>query len=119
MSVAIATAILEDREFHSSFLAYCRSFLANGYKFTTAALEDAKIPYRKGGNAGLFVYLDLSSWLPKDNKSGREKEFALAQRFVDHGVFLHPGEEHSEVAGWFRLVFASLTQEELTEGLRR
>lgn len=90
-----------------------------GYKLTTGTLEVAKIPYRKGGNAGLFIYLDLSSWLPTDSKSGTEKEFALAQRFVDHGVFLHPGEEHSEAAGWFRLVFASLTEEELTEGLRR
>jgi 1-aminocyclopropane-1-carboxylate synthase len=51
--------------------------------------------------------------------SGQEREFALAQHLVGHGVFLHPGEEHCEEAGWFRLAFASLGDEELREGLRR
>lgn len=48
----------------------------------------------------------------------KEREFRLAQRVLDAGAFLHPGEEHSKEVGWFRLVF---TQEEetLKEGLKR
>lgn len=63
--------------------------------------------------------MDFTPYLCTDaSLSPREKEIALAQRFLDAGVFLHPGEEHSQEAGWFRLVF---TQEEetLREGLRR
>jgi hypothetical protein len=70
-------------------------------------------------NAGFFVYIDLSPYLPSEQGlSPREREFILAQRLVDAGVFLHPGEEHSKDVGWFRLVFS---QEEITlkEGFRR
>lgn len=68
-------------------------------------------------NAGFFVYVDLSPFLP-DGVSIREREFALAQKLVDAGVFLHPGEEHGKDAGWFRLVF-SQDESALKEGLNR
>jgi 1-aminocyclopropane-1-carboxylate synthase len=70
-------------------------------------------------NAGFFVYMDLSPYLPsKSSLTDQEREFSLAQKFYDAGIFLHPGEEHSKDPGWFRLVF---TQEDdvLLEGLRR
>lgn len=69
-------------------------------------------------NAGFFVYIDLSPYLPSEQLPPKEREFRLAQRILDAGVFLHPGEEHSGQVGWFRLVF---TQEEetLKEGLKR
>jgi 1-aminocyclopropane-1-carboxylate synthase len=74
------------------------------------------IDYR---NAGFFVYVDLSPYLPIDGgMTRRQMEFFLAQKFVDAGVFLHPGEEHSKYLGWFRLVF-SQEEETLKEGLRR
>jgi hypothetical protein len=42
----------------------------------------------------------------------------LAEKLVDAGVFIHPGEEHGKDAGWFRLVF-SQDESALKEGLRR
>ena len=70
-------------------------------------------------NAGFFVYVDLSPYIPADGAlSPRNREFALAQRLVDAGVFLHPGEEHSRDIGWFRLVF-SQEEDTLKEGLDR
>ena len=69
-------------------------------------------------NAGFFVYVDLSPFLPKEGSSTQKREFALAQKLVDAGVFLHPGEEHGKDAGWFRVVF-SKEEETLKEGLRR
>lgn len=69
-------------------------------------------------NAGFFVYIDLSPFLPENGLSIKEREFALAQKLVDAGVFLHPGEEHGKDAGWFRLVF-SCGEDTLKEGLRR
>jgi 1-aminocyclopropane-1-carboxylate synthase len=75
--------------------------------------------YRKA-NAGLFVYADLSPFLPDGSKEeSREREFKLAQHFVDNKVFLHPGEEHCQKVGWFRIVYARLSQEILVEGLGR
>lgn len=64
------------------------------------------------------MYIDLSPFLPQSSLSVREREFALAQRLLDAGVFLHPGEEHSKDAGWFRLVF-SHDETTLKEGLKR
>lgn len=70
-------------------------------------------------NAGFFVYIDLSQYLPKDDSlSGQEQEFALAQKLLDNGLFLHPGEEHCKDLGWFRLVY-SHDEDFLREGLRR
>lgn len=69
-------------------------------------------------NAGFFLYMDLSPYLPTDKNSTREQEFALARKFLNAGVFLHPGEEHGKSPGWFRLVF-SHEEEVLREGLRR
>lgn len=70
-------------------------------------------------NAGFFVYIDLSPYLPPGGAiTPRNREFALAQKLVDAGVFLHPGEEHSRSIGWFRLVF-SQEENTLKEGLNR
>lgn len=69
-------------------------------------------------NAGFFVYIDLSPYLPSANLPPKEREFILAQKILDSGVFLHPGEEHSKDVGWFRLVF-SQKEDTLKEGLRR
>jgi hypothetical protein len=68
-------------------------------------------------NAGFFIYVDLSPFLP-EGTSIQEREFSLAEKFVDAGVFIHPGEEHAKDAGWFRLVF-SQDESALKEGLRR
>ncbi|KAJ5779703.1 hypothetical protein N7457_007423 [Penicillium paradoxum] len=118
-AVTIGTAVLEDQEFVSSFTAKARQGLASAYRITTSFLNKEGINYIKGGNAGFFVYIDLSPYLPAGaGISPREREFALAQRFVNAGVFLHPGEEHSRDVGWFRLVF-SQEEETLREGLKR
>ena len=72
-------------------------------------------------NAGLFLYIDLSPWLPTkshNEQSYYEREFALAQRLLDAGVGVHPCEEHGEIPGHFRLVF-SQDRDTLAEGLRR
>ncbi|KAJ5567671.1 Pyridoxal phosphate-dependent transferase major region subdomain 2 [Penicillium sp. DV-2018c] len=118
-AVTIGTAILEDQDFVSSFIAKTREVLASTYRLTTSVLDKEGINYIKDGNAGFFVYIDLSPYLPTaGGMTPREREFTLAQKFVDAGVFLHPGEEHSKEVGWFRLVF-SQEEETLKEGLRR
>lgn len=74
-------------------------------------------------NAGFFLYIDLSPYLPAAKSSGqgaeREREYALAQKLLDGGVGLHPCEEHNGEAGHFRLVFSAWDRDALAEGLRR
>lgn len=70
-------------------------------------------------NAGFFLYIDLSPWLPAGGEErGNGREFELAQRLLDGGIGLHPCEEHNEERGWFRLVFSQET-EILQVGLKR
>ncbi|KAJ5532874.1 hypothetical protein N7494_009426 [Penicillium frequentans] len=117
-AITIGTTILEDQDFVSSFTAKSRESLAAGYRLATSILEKEGIDYAKGGNAGFFVYIDLSPFLSNDGSPTQEQEYALAQKLVDAGVFLHPGEEHGKSPGWFRLVF-SHDEITLREGLRR
>ncbi|CAG8357156.1 unnamed protein product [Penicillium salamii] len=117
-AVTIGTAVLEDRAFVSNFIAKSRQSLASGYLLTTSTLERSGINFIRGGNAGFFVYVDLSPYLAGEDIAPEEREFGLAQRILDAGVFLHPGEEHSKDVGWFRLVF-SQDEGTLKEGLRR
>ncbi|KAL4952636.1 pyridoxal phosphate-dependent transferase [Aspergillus filifer] len=125
----IGTAILQDQEFIHSFIDKSNRDLAFAYRLATSVLDEASIEYVKGGNAGFFLYMNLSPYLPPstttnaigDNDrplSDSEREFALAQKFLDDGLFLHPGEEHCKHLGWFRLVF-SHEEGVLREGLDR
>jgi 1-aminocyclopropane-1-carboxylate synthase len=73
---------------------------------------------QSSSNAGFFLLIDLRPWLEKSSSNGHNWEFALAERMLDAGVGLHPGEEHAEEEGQFRLVFTQ-DRKTLTEGLRR
>ncbi|KAG2418071.1 hypothetical protein HFD88_001171 [Aspergillus terreus] len=118
LAVTAAATMFEDTEFISQFTAKSQHLLAKTYRIITSTLDKEGIKYARGGNAGFFIYVDLSPYLPEGTQTAQEKEFALAQRFLDAGVFLHPGEEHSKTPGWFRMVF-SQDEEVLEEGLRR
>jgi len=118
-SVAIATQMLEDREWIRTIVELSKSRLAEAYAFFTGRLRDIGIRYMEGGNAGFFVWFDLTPWLPPASVEGEgTREQMLAQKFLDHRVHLQPGEEHGR-EGWFRAVFTALEKEALDEGLWR
>lgn len=48
-AVTIGTAILEDRDFVTSFTAKAREGLASAYRLTTSVLDKEGINYIKGG----------------------------------------------------------------------
>ncbi|KUJ21837.1 PLP-dependent transferase [Mollisia scopiformis] len=122
MAIAVSTAILENRKFVASFLELARQRLRESRAYTAEVLDKAGIKYEPG-NAGFFLYIDLSLYLPDLKSTGpdaeRGKEFALAQKLLDGGVGLHPCEEQNDKAGHFRLVFSSFDRDTLAEGLRR
>lgn len=119
LSVAVATQMLEDREWLRGTMELSRRRLAEAYAFITNRLKDMKVKFMEGGNAGFFTWIDLSPWLPPANveRGGETRAQMLAQKFVDHGVFLQPGEEHGR-EGWFRVVFA-LDRGVVDEALKR
>lgn len=114
-SLQIGSAMLGDRDWCRSFIDGNRQKLAAAYKHVTSGLNEVGIKYLPGSNAGFFVWVDLSSYLLEKD---RFPEFALADRLLNAGVFLHPKEEHSLRPGWFRMVY---TQDPriVTEGLKR
>ncbi|POS84153.1 hypothetical protein EPUL_004918, partial [Erysiphe pulchra] len=119
-SLEVACAIFQQPDFVRDILALSRERIREGHKIATNKLDAAGIPYYRGSNAGFFLYIDLSRYLKNwDTKEEgtQNPEFALAQHIKDHRVYLHPQEEHSEIPGWFRLVFTSLPHEDLKIGL--
>ncbi|KAI9759424.1 MAG: hypothetical protein M4579_002338 [Chaenotheca gracillima] len=121
LSDSMAATILEDETFVEDYLSLSQQRLGESYRLATGILNEAGIAYHHGGNAGFFLWVDLSPYLPdveKDN-SPLQKERLLSDRILNAGVYLATGEEfHSEEPGWFRVVF-SQEKEKLVEGLKR
>jgi aspartate/methionine/tyrosine aminotransferase len=120
MAVTVGSAMLEDREWCREFLDISRNRISEAFRLITTELSRIGIKYLRGSNAGYFLWIDLSPYLPPDSSglSKLEREFALAEKLLDGGVFLHPGEEHALEPGWFRLVY---TEDPLVvqEGVKR
>jgi aspartate/methionine/tyrosine aminotransferase len=119
-SIAIGTAMLEDREWRDAFISKSRQRIALAYQFVTSRLKDLGIHYMPGSNAAFFIWIDLSPYLSPETegKSKKERECELAKRFVDAKVFLQPDEERSSIVGWFRMVY-TFDRDVVEEGLKR
>ena len=101
------------------FIATSRRRLAEAHRVATGRLKEIGVEVFEGTNAAFFVWMNLNPWLPPERArlGGDTREQMLAQKLVNNGVFLQPGEEHGR-EGWFRLVF-SLDKGLVEEGLRR
>lgn len=120
-SCHIGAQFLEDVEFVESLLALSRTRLSENFIAVTDLLDSAGIPYWQGGNAGYFLWVDLSAYLlPMEEFGGddTEREKELAGRILRGGVWLNPGQERGEKPGWFRLIF-SHPKGKVLEGVRR
>lgn len=113
VSVAIADAILENRDWCRQFISDTRRKISDAYNFATKGLRERGVQYLPA-NAGFFVYINLSPFL---TEGVEDAEFDLSQRLFDGGVFFHPKEEHGEV-GWYRMVYTQ-DRQTVAEGLRR
>jgi 1-aminocyclopropane-1-carboxylate synthase len=104
-------------------LVLSRTRLAENHLTVTRALDEAGIGYWKSGNAGYFLWVDLSAHLAKGKGDGgdgvrKQREEALAGRILKGGVWLNPGQERGEKPRWFRLIF-SHDKTKVMEGVRR
>lgn len=89
------------------------------YAALTAVLEKHKVPYLPA-EAGLFVWIDLSQFLPP-NGSPAMRERALYLALVqEFGLLLTPGNSmHNERPGFFRCVFTAASDDEFAIALQR
>lgn len=117
----IATTMLEDEKWLSSYLKTARDRLSARNKMTRKLLDEAGVKYHQGANAGFFMWIDLRPYLPSGShfKDPWERETALIKKITDHGVFLTDGKGLSaEEPGFFRVVF-SQDERVLEAGLKR
>ncbi|KAJ9635156.1 hypothetical protein H2201_003310 [Coniosporium apollinis] len=122
----IAIAMLEDREWMAQFLETSRGRLAEGNKLTRSLLEEMRIPFRAGANAGFFIWADLRRFLKEESgkwlegkTDGWEAEKVLSKRLIEEKVFIMDGgSQAAEEPGFFRIIF-SHDERTMREGLRR
>jgi 1-aminocyclopropane-1-carboxylate synthase len=117
---ALALA-LGDEGWVDAFLAANHARLREAREVVCAALARARVPFVRP-HAGLFVWLDLSAWLPAAAEArGFAGERALTEDLFAAGVLLTPGEAcHAAAPGSFRCCFAWHSQlESLRVGCQR
>ncbi|KAJ6031929.1 hypothetical protein N7540_002661 [Penicillium herquei] len=128
----VFTAFLNDRDFYSSYIQRYQIKLSEAYAITTTFLQEHSIPFSPA-NAGLFLWVDLGSWLkyfqePSNKANGEDvsREMQLTRYLLKHGVYLNPSEAfYSHAAGRFRLVYTQVADtrdtglERLVQSLRK
>lgn len=71
-SLVIGAAMLEDRKWCRDFVESSRHKLAAAFRHATQGLRGIGVGYLRGSNAGLFLWIDLSPYLPPDDDLGGE-----------------------------------------------
>ena len=122
-SEKMAILMLEDEQWLSNFLQLSRERLAAANKLVRKILDDEGILYRKGANAGFFMWIDLRPYLPTSLdaplKARWTAEQELLKQLMENKVFINNGQDLSaEEPGWFRVVFAQ-DERLIKEGLHR
>ncbi|KAF3904782.1 hypothetical protein ABW20_dc0103099 [Dactylellina cionopaga] len=100
--------MLEDAVFLENYVLEHQKRLVEGYEFLTNILDELGIDYVKGGNAGFFLWLDLSFALekPEHGEPGIEEDLKLEQRLRRGGIHLAAGSDYkAEKSGWYRITF--------------
>ncbi|KAK4391764.1 1-aminocyclopropane-1-carboxylate synthase 7 [Sesamum angolense] len=109
--------MLSDKSFTENYIKTNRRRLKKRYQMIVDGLKKVGIKCLKG-NAGLFCWVNMSSFLEEPTK---EQELALWKLIV-HEVKLNisPGSScHCSEPGWFRVCFANMSEETLEVALRR
>lgn len=119
----VAIMMLEDEPWMDNFLRRSRERLAARNILVRRILDDEGIQYRKGANAGFFIWVDLRPFLSiSSHASSRERwkaEGELMERLMKNRVYITNGKDMSaEEPGWFRVIY-SQDERVIREGLRR
>jgi 1-aminocyclopropane-1-carboxylate synthase len=113
----ILSDVLSDEQFTADFIRQNSKLLEGSYDALTEKLKNTSIPFTPAA-AGMFVWIDLSAYLPENTWEGEAK---LWERVCDEcKVILTPGSAcHARAPGFFRLCFAWVQKEALVEAVDR
>lgn len=132
-------SILEDKDFLSSFFKTNEERLQQSYTILTSFLDHEKVSYFRGGNAGVFLWVDLRRFFgdvvkeliesgkisevlkatSPDAEKLQKREQQLLDTFLENGVNIGKGSNFAtEEFGWFRVTFTT-GEGMLLEGLKR
>ena len=113
----VVSELLTDDPFVDLFLDESRHRLRQSYQICVQKLEEMVLPFIPA-EAGMFVYADFSSLLPKKTM---EWEAKLSQLLIDHArLILTPGDSMREpMPGMFRICYAWVEPDVLRVGMER
>ena len=113
----LMTDILRDQKFVHKFLKKNNKNLRKSYERISSLLEKNGIGFVPA-DAGMFVWIDCRKYLKKKTWEGEmELWTGLAQ---DAKVLFTPGKDcHAREPGYFRICFAWMPEEALTEAMER
>ncbi|KAF2099405.1 PLP-dependent transferase [Rhizodiscina lignyota] len=117
----LAAELLDEKDLVKSFIEQSRKALFQSHRFAAGLLHEAGIKYYWPVDAGFFILMDLSSFLPllETNGDAWAAERLLSKCFMDQKVDMSRGEVyHDERPGQFRLIH-SFDQNMIIEGVRR
>ncbi|CAK4645269.1 unnamed protein product [Aphanomyces euteiches] len=109
--------MLNDLKWSLDFIAENNATLHASYSRVTSVLARYGIPYVHA-SAGLFVWIDLSAYLPEATWQGEQ---ALTRRLFDEcKIIMTPGEsQHAPKPGFYRICFAYNTANLIEQALTR
>ena len=113
----LVAELLTDDEFSDSFLDESRDRIHQSYLICTNKLQEMVVPFIPA-EAGLFVYVDLSSLLPEKTFACEER---LSKLMLDHArIVLTPGESQRDTnPGMFRICYTWVSPEVLELAMER
>lgn len=113
----IVESVLRDRAFVAKLVTQNQHRLTETYVSIVRVLRRYKLTYVPA-RGGLFVWVDLSPLLEADSAAA-ERALWLSI-FREAGLLLTPGAGFGHIRhGMFRIVYTSLTSDELAEAVRR
>ncbi|OJI98038.1 hypothetical protein ASPVEDRAFT_37475 [Aspergillus versicolor CBS 583.65] len=112
--------MLSDDTWVEPFIQTNRQRLAQNYTITIRLLERHRIPYKKGQNAGFFVWVGLFDRLRREvdaaleagvpgtsESTARDLQNKLQETLLKQAIFLALGMDFGgDAPGWYRIVFA-------------
>jgi aspartate/methionine/tyrosine aminotransferase len=116
IQMAVAEMLTDD-QWVDGFLETARARLSASYEICLAKLEEMVVPFIPA-EAGIFIYIDLSSLLPEKTFEG---EARLSDIMVQYArIVLTPGESQRErTPGMFRICYAWVSPDVLEIAMER
>ncbi|KAL7134900.1 hypothetical protein ABFS83_11G056700 [Erythranthe nasuta] len=115
----LLSLMLSDGDFTENYVRVNRERLKKRYEMIVEGLRNAGIECLRGGNAGLFCWMDLKGLL--GDFPTKEGELSLWRLMLEEvKVNISPGYScHCAEPGWFRVCFANMSEETLQVAIRR